>query len=85
MPHAIKHHLELKLFPHIHIKVGKGISVSTSPRWMFCHGFHYMQYKKALYFDSHECPDVVHYHQKEILMGMEKYHSCLLEYKVTVW
>jgi len=29
-PCTMKHHLKLELFPHIHIKVGKGVSVSTA-------------------------------------------------------
>jgi hypothetical protein len=82
MPHAMKRHLELELFPRIRMKVGKGISVSTARRWMFRHGFHYMQYKKALYFDGHERPDVVHYRQKVFLPAMEKYRHRLVEYEV---
>ncbi len=30
MPCAMKRHLELELFSHIHMKVGKGVSVSTA-------------------------------------------------------
>ena len=82
MPHAMKRHLELELFSCIHMKVGKGILVSTARRWMFRHGFHYMQYKKALYFDGHEHPDIVHYCQKVFLPAMEKYRHCLVEYEV---
>ena len=82
MPRAMKRHLELELFPRIRMKIGKGISVSTARRWMFCHGFHYMQYKKALYFDGHERPDIVHYRQNIFLPAMEKYRSRLVEYEV---
>jgi len=82
MPRAMKRHLELELFPRICMKVGKGISVSTARRWMFRHGFHYMQYKKALYFDGHERPDVVHYRQNIFLPAMEKYRLRLVEYEI---
>jgi hypothetical protein len=41
-----------------------------------------MQYKKALYFDGHERPDVVHYRQNVFLPAMEKYRSRLVEYQV---
>jgi len=82
MPRAMKRHLELELFPRIRMRVGKGISVSTARRWMFRHGFHYMQYKKALYFDGYERPDVVHYRQNTFLPAMERYRSRLVEYEV---
>ena len=49
---------------------------------MFCHGFHYMQYKKALDFDGHECPDIVHYQQNVFLPAMEKYQLHLVEYDI---
>ena len=34
MPQGIKKYLELELFPHIHLKVGKGISLSTAHCWL---------------------------------------------------
>ena len=75
MPRALKRHLELEIFPRIHMKVGRGISVSTARRWMHHEGFQYMAYKKALYYDGHECPDVVHYCQNVFLPAMEKYRE----------
>ena len=46
MPKALKRHLELEIFPRIHMKVGRDISVSTAHRWMHREGFQYMAYKK---------------------------------------
>ena len=59
----------------------KGISISTARRWMERQGFHYTKYKKALYFDGHEHPDVVYYCQHIFLPLMAKYRSCLVEYQ----
>lgn len=82
MPRALKRHLELEIFPRIHMKVGRGISVSTARRWMHREGFQYMAYKKALYYDGHERPDVVHYRQNVFLPAMEKYRERLVEYQI---
>ena len=54
MPWGMKHYLELKLFPRIQLKIGKGISLTTAHNWMHCQGFQYQTYKKAIYFDGHE-------------------------------
>ena len=39
-----------------------------------------MQYKKALYFDGHERPDVVDYRQNVFLPAMARYQSRIVEY-----
>ena len=59
MPQGLKKYLELELFPHIHMKVGKGISVSTAHRWLQREGFKYTLHKKAIYYDGHDQADVV--------------------------
>lgn len=82
MPRGMKCYLELVLFPRIQIKVGKGISLTTARNWMLRQGFHYTQYKKALYFDGHERPDVVQYRQDEFLPEMAKHRIRLVEYEV---
>jgi hypothetical protein len=61
MPRGLKQYVEVELFPHIQLKVGKGISISTAQRWLHREGFQYMEHKKALYFDGHDRPDVVNY------------------------
>lgn len=81
MPRGLKKYLEVELFPRIQMKVGKGISISTACRWMERQGFHYTKYKKALYFDGHERPDVVHYRQHIFLPLMAEYQCCLMEYR----
>ena len=81
MPIGLKKYLEVELFPQIQIKFGKGILISTAHRWIDHHGFHYMKYKKASYFDGHERPDVVHCHQNVFLPLMAGYQSRLVEYR----
>src|SRR5882762_564391 len=81
MPRGLKKYLEVELFPQIQMKVRKGISISTARRWMERQGFYYTKYKKALYFDGHERPDVVHYRQHIFLPLMAEYRSRLMEYR----
>ena len=54
MPKGLKKYMELKLFPQIQMKVGKGISLSTTQCWLWKEGFQYISYKKGLYFDGHD-------------------------------
>lgn len=82
MPQGLKQYLEVKLFPWIQLKVGKGISVSTACCWLHREGFHYMQHKKALYYDGHDQPDVLEYRQKVFLLTMERYRARLVEFKI---
>ncbi|KAG1883732.1 hypothetical protein F4604DRAFT_1575373 [Suillus subluteus] len=58
MPQGLKRYIELELFPHIHMKVGRGESLSTACRWLHLEGFQFMAYKKGLYFDGHNQPDL---------------------------
>ena len=64
MPWGLKKYMELKLFPHIHLRVGCSISLATAWRWLHSEGFRYTTHKKGLYFDGHDHADVVEYHQK---------------------
>ncbi|KAJ8580330.1 hypothetical protein M405DRAFT_890518, partial [Rhizopogon salebrosus TDB-379] len=34
MPRGLKQYMEIELFPRIHLKVGRGISLSTARRWL---------------------------------------------------
>ena len=74
MPKGMKCYLELELFPCIHLKIGKGISLTTVCNWMHHNGFQYQTYKKAVYFDGHKCPDVVEYRQNVFLPTMAHHH-----------
>ena len=47
MPQGLKKYLELELFPRIHMKVGKGISMSMARPWLQNEGFKYTLHKKA--------------------------------------
>jgi hypothetical protein len=73
MPQGLKKYMELELFPRIHMKVGKGISLSTARRWLQCEGFKYTAHKKAIYYDGHDRPDVVKYRQEEFLPAMAEH------------
>ena len=75
MPQGLKCYMELDLFPHIHLKVGKGISLATAQRWLHREGFRYTSYKKGLYFDGHDRPDVVQYRQDIFLPRMKEYEA----------
>ena len=82
MPKGMKRYLELELFPRIHLKIGKGISLTTVRNWMHRNGFQYQTYKKAVYFDGHERPDVVEYRQNVFLLTMSHHRLRLVEYEV---
>lgn len=82
MPRGLKRYMEYELFPRIHLKVGKGISLSTARRWMHKAGFRYISYAKGLYYDGHDRPDVVEYRQKHFLPMLKKYEYRLVKYVV---
>jgi hypothetical protein len=82
MPAGLKKYLEVELFPRIHLKVGKGICLSTARRWLHREGFRYMKYSKGLYYDGHDRPDVLDYRQKHFLPAMQQYRSRMVEYKI---
>jgi len=82
MLRGLKQYMEVELFPRIHLKVGKGVSLQTACRFLHREGFRYTEHKKSLYYDGHERPDVVDYRQKEFLPAMKKYQERLVEYAV---
>ena len=82
IPKGMKCYLELELLPWVHLKVGKGILLTTSHNWMHCNGFQYQTYEKAVYFDGHECSDVVEYCQNVFLPTMAHHHLHLVEYDI---
>jgi len=82
MPIALKRYIELELFPRIHLKVGRGISLSTARRWLHREGFRYMSHKKGLYFDGHDCPDVVEYRQNVFLPAMKEFEHRIVRYVI---
>jgi hypothetical protein len=61
MPHGLKKYLDLELFPRIQLKVAQGISLQTACCWLHRKRFKYTEHKKALYYNGHDWPDVVHY------------------------
>ncbi|KAG0703278.1 hypothetical protein DFH29DRAFT_874539 [Suillus ampliporus] len=82
MPNALKRYIELELFPCIHLKVGCGILLSTAHCWLHCEGFRYMSHKKGLYFDGHDHPNVVEYHQNVFLPAMKEFEHHLIQYTI---
>ena len=82
MPQGLKRYMEYELFPRIHLKVGRGVSLSTARRWMHKEGFRYISYAKGLYYDGHDRPDVVEYRQKHFLPMMKKHEERLVKYVI---
>ena len=80
MPRGLKQYMELVLFPRIHLKVKKGISIHAARRFLHKEGFRYMEYRKGLYFDGHERPDEVWDRQDRFLPEMQRYQERLVEY-----
>ena len=39
LPKGLKQYLELQLFPRIHMKATRGVSISTARRWLYHEGF----------------------------------------------
>jgi len=82
MPSGLKLYMELELFPRIHLKAKKGISLATARRWLRREGFKYSTHKKGVYFDGHDHPDVVDYRQNVFLPKMQECSHQLVRYSV---
>ena len=82
IPLGLKKYLELELFPRIHMKATRGVSLSTARRWLHREGFRFTEHRKALYFDGHERPDVVEYRQNRFIPQIKEYRRRLVEYVV---
>jgi len=82
IPMGLRQYLELKLFPRIHLKICRGISLQTAHHWLHHEGFQYTEHKKALYYDGHERPDVVQYWKEVFLPAMAEHQKWLIEYVV---
>jgi len=82
IPQGLKKYLELELFPRIHMKVGKGVSLSTACRWLQREGFKFTLHKKAIYYNGHDRPDVVKDRQERFLPAMAEYKQRLVEYEM---
>lgn len=82
MPKGLKKYMEYELFPRIHLKVGRGISLSTARRWLHREGFHYISHKKGLYYDGYDHKDVLDYRQNNFLPAMKAYEKRLVRYAV---
>ena len=80
MPKGLKRYMELELFPHIQLKLSKGISLATACCLLRQEGFQFQNYKKSLYYDGHERLDVVADRQQCFLPEMVKYEEHLVEY-----
>ena len=72
MPRGLRKYLEVDLFPRIQLKARKGISICTACHWLHREGFKYMEHKKSLYYDGHDQPDVITYHQNEFIPRMDE-------------
>ncbi|KNZ74147.1 hypothetical protein J132_07794 [Termitomyces sp. J132] len=64
------------------MKVKKSVSIRTAQQWLHKEGFQFIGYKKGLYFDGHDQPDVLEYQNKVFLPQMKDYFPCLICYTV---
>jgi len=83
MPLGLKKYMEVELFPHVHLRVGCGISLSTACHWLHLGGFCFISHKKGLYFNDHDCPDILSYQQNEFLPTMKCHKPHLVHYTVS--
>ncbi|KAJ3576952.1 hypothetical protein NP233_g98 [Leucocoprinus birnbaumii] len=65
IPQGLAKCLELEIFPWIHQK----------------EGFHYTEYKKSLYYDGHERPDVVEHRQNIFIPTIDRFWHRIVEYQ----
>jgi hypothetical protein len=79
---GLKQYPELDLFPRMHMKVTRGVSLRTARRWLHREGFRFTEHQKALYFDGHERPDVVEYRQNVFIPQMKQNCRQVVEYVV---
>ncbi|TFY70750.1 hypothetical protein EVG20_g2243, partial [Dentipellis fragilis] len=83
MPRGLKKYLEDEILPEFQLKPGgKGFSLSTMRRLMLDEGFSFTEHKKALYYDGHERPDVVHDRQKRFLPELLSHRHRIVRYVV---
>ena len=82
MPRGLKKYMEYELFPRIHLKVGRGVSLATARRWLHHEGFQYISHKKGLYFDGHDREDVVAYRQNVFIPTFKSYEPRLVRHVV---
>jgi hypothetical protein len=82
MPAGLKKYMDVELFPRLHLKAGRGISLATAKRWLHREGFRYTEHKKSLYYDGHDRPDVLEYRQNQFLPQMAEHRRRLVEYVV---
>ena len=82
MPAGLKRYMKVELFPRIHLRVGRGVSLSTARQWLHHEGFRYISYRKGLYFDGHDRPDVLKYRDEQFLPTMAALQDRLIRYVV---
>lgn len=82
MRNGLRHYLEVELFPRIHFKPARGVSLKTSERLMKKLGFGFVEHAKAIYFDGHERPDVVDDRQDRFIPEIDSCRDNMVEYVV---
>jgi hypothetical protein len=66
IPHGLRHHFESVILPRLHLQTN-GISLLTICRVMIEDRFSFTIHKKAIFYDSHEHPDVVNDRQNHFI------------------
>jgi hypothetical protein len=81
MPTGLQKYIELEIFPHIHFKVKKKISLSTARSIMQEEGFAFTETKKGMYYDGHERPDIKEDCQRRFLPAMAAVRAQSIHYE----
>ncbi len=58
------------ILPHLDISPRKPLGQRTACRWLYKLGYRHVQFRKGVYMDGHERPDVVKYRNDEFLPRM---------------
>ena len=58
IPQGLKHHFESVILPRLHLPLN-GISLSMIHHVMIEARFSFTVHKKVIFYDGHECPDMV--------------------------
>jgi len=76
--HANDDDIRNRSIENVACQVEKAISSSTAKRWLHKLGFKWKEYRKAVYNDGHEGPDIKQYRQEVCLPHLESYKNRLM-------
>ncbi|KIL54192.1 hypothetical protein M378DRAFT_188729 [Amanita muscaria Koide BX008] len=80
-PQKFVHALNEKILPELGIKPEKALSERTARRWLIKLGWTRTLYKKGIYLDGHERPDVIEYCEEIFLPHLLGYERRMAKYE----